>query len=90
MERFPDQSQINIFLNRMTAENLTQLEQAHQELSHSQSLLRSAQRVVVDFDQTGLRVTGKAFKLAERGYFPRRRGPPGLPLSAALASADGL
>jgi hypothetical protein len=28
MERFPDQSQVNLFLNRMTAENVAQLEQS--------------------------------------------------------------
>ena len=89
MERFPDQSQINLFLNRMTAENLAQLEQAHQELLRSHSLLRSAAQVIVDFDQTGLRVTGKRFELAEKGYFPRRRGARGYQLSAALASAPG-
>ena len=89
MERFPDQSQVNLFLNRMTAENMAQLEQAHQELLHSHSLLRSAAQVVVDFDQTGLRVTGKKFELAEKGYFPRRRGARGYQLSAALASAQG-
>lgn len=44
MERFPDQSQLNLFLNRMTAENLAQLEHAHQELLRSHSLLRSAER----------------------------------------------
>ena len=42
MERFRDQSQVNLFLNRMTAENLAQLEHAHQELLRSHSLLRSA------------------------------------------------
>ena len=52
--RFPDQSQVNLFLNRMTAESVAQLEQAHQELLHSHSLLWSAAQVVVDFDQTGL------------------------------------
>ena len=45
----PRQSQINLFLNRMTAENLAQLEQAHQDLLRSHSLLRSALRVVADF-----------------------------------------
>ena len=89
MERFPDQSQINLFLNRMTAENLTQLEQAHQDLLRAHSLLRSAAQVVVDIDQTGLRVTGKTYELAEKGYFPRRRGARGYQLSAALASAEG-
>lgn len=89
MERFPDQSQINLFLNRMTAENLAQLESAHQDLLRSHSLLRSAGCVVVDFDQTGLRVTGKTYEFAEKGYFPRRRGARGYQLSAALASAEG-
>jgi len=89
MERFPDQSQVNLFLNRMTAENVAQLEQAHQELLHSHSLLRSAAQVVVDLDQTGLRVTSKKFERAEKGYFPRRRGARGYQLSAALASAPG-
>jgi hypothetical protein len=88
MERFPDQSQINLFLNRMTAENLAQLEQAHQDLLRTHSLLRSAPQVVVDIDQTGLRVTGKTFEFAEKGYFPRRRGARGYQLSAALASAE--
>src|SRR5215471_11750093 len=89
MERFPDQSQINLFLNRMTAENLAQLELAHQDLLRAHSLLRSAAQVVVDIDQTGLRVTGKTFEFAEKGYFPRRRGARGYQLSAALASAEG-
>jgi hypothetical protein len=89
MERFPDQSQINLFLNRMTAENLAQLEQAHQNLLRAHSLLRSAPQVVVDIDQTGLRVTGKTFEFAEKGYFPRRRGARGYQLSAVLASAEG-
>jgi hypothetical protein len=86
---FPISPQINLFLNRMTAENLLQLEQAHRELLHSHSPLRSAPRVVVDFDQTGLRVSGKTFEFAEKGYFPRRRGARGYQLSAALASAEG-
>jgi hypothetical protein len=73
----------------MTAENLVQLEQAHQDLLHAHSLLRSAAQVVVDIDQTGLRVTGKTFEFAEKGYFPRRRGARGYQLSAALASAEG-
>jgi len=89
MERFSDQSQINLFLNRMTAENVAQLELAHQDLLRSHSLLCSAPRLVVDFDQTGLRVTGKTYEFAEKGYFPRRRGARGYQLSAALASAEG-
>ncbi len=89
MERFPDQSQINVFLGRMTAENLRQLEQANQDLLRAHSRLRKADSVVVDFDQTGLRVTGKTFELAAKGYFPRRRGARGYQLSVALASAVG-
>lgn len=89
MERFPDQSQINVFLARLTDENLEQLELAQQDLMRSHSRLRNAEAIVVDFDQSGLRVTGKTFELAERGYFPRRRGARGYQLSVALASAVG-
>ncbi len=89
MERFPDQSQINVFLARMTSENLDQLAWAHQTLLLSHSTLRSAPTVTVDFDQSGLRVTGKTFELAAKGYFPRRRGARGYQLSVALASAAG-
>jgi Transposase DDE domain group 1 len=87
MERFPDQSQVNVFLIRMDAENVGQLEQAHRQLLLSHSRLASAPSLVVDFDQTGLRVTGKTFELAEKGYFPRRRGARGYQLSVALASS---
>ena len=89
MERFPDQSQINVFVNRMTEENLVQLGQAHHELLLRHSRLRSAPIVVVDPDQSGLTVTGKKFELASKGYFPRRRGSRGYQLSTALASAQG-
>jgi len=89
MERFPDQSQINVFLARMTSENLEQLGRAHRTLLLSHSTLRSARTVTVDFDQSGLRVTGKTFELAAKGYFPRRRGARGYQLSVALASTDG-
>jgi hypothetical protein len=89
MDRFPDQSQINVLLNRMTEENVGQLGQAHHDLLLAHSQLRSAPVVVVDLDQTGLTVTGKRFELASKGYFPRRRGSRGYQLSTALASAEG-
>jgi hypothetical protein len=88
MERFPDQSQINPFLNRMTDENVTRLARAHRELLLAHSQLRSAPIVVVDLDQTGLTVTGKKFGLAGKGYFPRRRGSRKYQLSTALAAAE--
>ena len=89
MERFPDQSQINVFRNRMTEENVAQLGQAYHDLLLAHSQLRSAPVVDVDLDQSGLRVNGKKFELATKGYFPRRRGSRGYQLSAALASAEG-
>jgi len=38
MERFPDQSQIKLFLNRMTAENLAEVEQAQHDLLRAHSV----------------------------------------------------
>jgi len=38
MERFPDRSQSNLFLNRMTAENLAEVEQAQHDLLRAHSV----------------------------------------------------
>ena len=58
----------------MTADNLSQLELAHQRLLHDHSRLRTASTVVVDSDQTGLCVTGKTSELAARLLVEVRSG----------------
>jgi hypothetical protein len=42
---------------------------------------------VVDIDQCGLVVNGKTYELARQGYFPRKRGEIGYPLSVASLGA---
>ena len=85
MDRFPDQSQINILLNRMDESNIQQLRDIHHELfvqnSHS---IYSDKSIVVDFDQSGLVANGKTYELAEKGYFPKKKGQSGYQLSAAF------
>jgi Transposase DDE domain len=88
MERFPDQSQINRYLTRLTEENVRQLGEVHAQLFEQQSLARRAVgRIVVDIDQCGLVVSGKTYEWARRGYFPRKRGQEGYQLSAAYVGA---
>ncbi len=90
MERFPDQSQVNLFLNRMTAENMAQLEQAHQELLHSHSLLRSAAQVVVDLDQTGVAGDRQEVRACRDGLFPPPARCPWLPALSCSGQCSRL
>jgi transposase len=85
MDRFPDQSQINRFLNRFDETNIDQLEYIHHDIFIKNSLsLGSKEDIVVDFDMTGLIAGGKTYELAEKGYFPRKRGEKGYQVSAAF------
>lgn len=85
MDRFPDQSQINRFLNRFDETNIDQLEYIHHDIFMKRSLsLGSKEDIVVDFDMTGLVAGGKTYELAEKGYFPRKRGQKGYQVSAAF------
>jgi hypothetical protein len=70
MERFPDQSQINILLNRVDESNIEQLREIHQQLlmQNSQSVYTD-KSIVVDFDQSGLIANGKTYELSKR-LFP--------------------
>jgi hypothetical protein len=88
MVHFPDQSQINRYLTRLSAENVTQLGEVHARLFMSQSRARRAVgRIVVDFDQCGLVANGKTYEFARKGYFPRKRGEQGYQVSAAYVGA---
>lgn len=86
MERFPDQSQINLVLRRMDEGSIDQLRSIHHQLfmNNSHSIF-SDETVVIDFDQSGLVANGKSYEFAERGYFPHKRGKTGYQVSAAFA-----
>jgi len=85
MDRFPDQSQINRFLSKFDETNVEQLESIHHTLFMENSpALSNKDPVIVDFDMSGLLASGKTYELAERGYFPRKRGKTGYQLSAAF------
>ena len=85
MDRFPDQSQINRFLINFSETNIDQLEYIHHRLFMENALsLSSKDPVIVDFDMTGLIAGGRTYELAEKGYFPRKRGEKGYQVSAAF------
>jgi hypothetical protein len=88
MNRFPDQSQINRYLTRFSAENVAQLGEVHAQMfeKHSQAR-RAVGEIVVDIDQCGLVVYGQQYELARKGYFPRKRGEIGYQVSAAYIGA---
>lgn len=88
LARFPDQSQINRYLTRFNAENISELGQVHAALfvAHAQSR-RAKGQIVVDIDQCGLVANGKSYELARKGYFPRKRGEQGYQLSLAYVGA---
>lgn len=88
MVRFPEQSQINRYLTRFSADNVAQLGEVHRELFLQQSQARRAVgQLVVDIDQCGLVVNGKTYEWARKGYFPRKRGEIGYQLSLAYIGA---
>lgn len=90
MERFPDQSQLNVLLKRLTADNITELKDIHHQFFlENSTCLASKKPVIVDVDQSGLIANGKNFELAEKGYFPRKRNNRGYQVSAAFCGDTG-
>jgi len=88
LERFPDQSQINRYLTRLSEENVAQLGQIQVEMLLRQSRARRAVGwVVVDIDQCGLVANGQTYEFKRKGYFPRKRGEEGYQMSAAYLGA---
>ncbi len=85
MDHFPDQSQINLVLNRMDQTSVEQLQDIHHKLflEHSHSLSSNTD-IVVDIDQSGLIASTKTYEFAEKGYFPHKRGKTGYQISAAF------
>jgi hypothetical protein len=88
MERFPEQSQINRYLTRFSAENVVELGEVHAQLFMQQSQARrAAGLIVVDIDQSGLVANGQTYEFKRKGYFPRKRGEEGYQLAAAFVGA---
>lgn len=88
MPRFPEQSQVNRYLTRFTADNVAQLREAHAQVFMRQSQARRAVGpLVVDIDQCGLVANGKTYEFARKGYFPHKRGEQGYQVSAAYIGA---
>jgi Transposase DDE domain group 1 len=88
MPRFPEQSQINRYLTRFSADNVAQLREAHAQVFMQQSQARRAVgQIVVDIDQCGLVANGQTYEFARKGYFPHKRGEQGYQVSAAYVGA---
>jgi len=83
--RFPDQSQINELLRRMTNQNVEQLKNVHHQLfMQNAACLSAMEKVVVDIDQSGLIANGKTYETAQKGYFCKKKNQKGYQLSAAF------
>lgn len=88
MLRFPEQSQINRYLTRFSADNVAELGRVHADLFIKQSQARRAKgQIVIDIDQCGLVANGKSYEFARKGYFPRKRGEQGYQTSLAYIGA---
>ena len=87
-ERWPDQSQINRYLTRFTAENVDELGAVHEQALRQESRARrTGGLLVVDIDQCGLVANGQTYEFQRKGYFPRKRGDKGYQLSLAYSGA---
>jgi hypothetical protein len=86
MPCFPDQSQINRFLRRFDGQNILELGLIFELLLKDHGLFSHSHRVDIDFDCTGIVVSGKTYQLSRKGYFPRKRGCRGYQLSMASSA----
>jgi hypothetical protein len=87
---FADHSSFSRFYDRIEAAAIEDLRQVSHQLHMAHGLARHLVGiVVVDFDSTGLIVSGDQFELADAGYFAKHRGAIGYQLSLASASNAG-
>ncbi len=88
---FADHSAFSRFYARIDPLAIDDLRAVVQQLHEAHGLARHLEGVVVvDFDSTGLLVSGNQFELAEPGYFAKHRGAHGYQLSLACASNAGM
>jgi Transposase DDE domain len=92
LDRFPDQSQLNLLLRRLDAANIGELEAIHAEhlarFASFPALPHWHNYLFVDIDQLGLVATGKTYQFTALGYFPHRRGERGYQVGAAFLGSS--
>jgi len=88
MERFPDQSGINRFLNKMGPEEISEFCLIFEELLKKVVLFRNQEKVDLNVDATGLVVYGNKYQFARKGYFPKKRGKKGYQLSLGTTNSE--
>ncbi|MEA3485889.1 MAG: transposase [Candidatus Aerophobetes bacterium] len=88
MDRFPDQSQINRFLNRIGPEQITQLCLVFEAILNKVALFNDEEKVDLNVDATGLIVYGDKYQFARKGYFPHQRGKEGYQLSLGTTNCE--
>lgn len=81
MERFPDQSQINRVLRRITLNDAIDFDRCLDVNIERYVLNELDEKVDIDIDTTGLVVLGDTYEFSKRGYFPNQRGKEGYQLS---------
>jgi len=88
MYRFPDQSQVNRFLNRMGPEQISQLSLVFEAILDKVILFKDEEKVDLNVDVTGLVVYGDKYQFAKKGYFPKQRGKEGYQLSLGTTNSE--
>jgi len=88
MDRFPDQSQINRFLNRMGPDEISQLSLVFEAILDKVILFKDKEKVDLNVDATGLVVYGDKYQFAKKGYFPHQRGKEGYQLSLGTTNSE--
>lgn len=88
MKRFPDQSGINRFLNRIGPEEISQLCLVFEGVLEKVALFQDEEKVDLNVDATGLVVYGNKYQFARKGYFPKKRGRRGYQLSLGTTNCQ--
>jgi len=88
MDRFPDQSGVNRFLNRMGPEQITQLSLVFEAILDKVIFFKDQEKVDLNVDVTGLIVYGDRYQFAKKGYFAHKRGKEGYQLSLGTTNCE--
>jgi len=88
MYRFPDQSGVNRFLNRMGPEQISQLSLVFEAILDKVILFKDKEKVDLNVDVTGLVVYGDRYQFAKKGYFSHERGKEGYQLSLGTTNSE--